>query len=56
MSTFIVFLNINGYNFIMPEDEAEDYTVRLADDSKYATNDCIKLMVEELEIYIEKVK
>lgn len=55
LSVFIVFLAINGFKFTMPEKDAEDYTVNLADNAKYSSNDCIGIMVEELEIYIEEV-
>ncbi|MBW8351002.1 type II toxin-antitoxin system death-on-curing family toxin [Bacillus sp. IITD106] len=54
LSVFITFLLINGYEFTMPEQELEDYTVELADNPKYATNDCISIMVKELEKYMRE--
>ncbi|MBB5323492.1 death-on-curing protein [Anoxybacillus tepidamans] len=52
LAVFFTFLDINGYELQMPAQEAEDYTVRLANDDKYRGNDCIQRMVEELEPYI----
>lgn len=54
LSVFITFLLINGYEFTMAEKNLEDYTVELADNPKYATNDCIGIMVKDLEKYISK--
>nr|WP_235183030.1 hypothetical protein [Gracilibacillus boraciitolerans] len=52
MTVFETFLNVNGYEFTMTNDEAEDYTVYLAYDEKFKENDCIHYLVNELKDYI----
>ncbi len=53
LTVFETFLNVNGYEFTMTNDEAEDYTVYLAEDDKFKENDCIHYLVNELEDYIK---
>ncbi|MED3648609.1 type II toxin-antitoxin system death-on-curing family toxin [Halalkalibacterium halodurans] len=53
LTVFETFLNVNGYELTLSEQEAEDYTVYLADDDKFTDNDCIHYLVAELQEHIQ---
>ncbi len=50
--TFITFLRMNGKTLTFTNQEAEDFTVYLAIDDKFKTNDCIAYLADELTPYI----
>ncbi|MEK3886578.1 type II toxin-antitoxin system death-on-curing family toxin [Bacillus sp. FSL K6-3431] len=50
--TFITYLRLNGMSLTFDNDEVENFTVYLAEDDKFKTNDCINHLVKELKPYI----
>ncbi|PPA68814.1 type II toxin-antitoxin system death-on-curing family toxin [Jeotgalibacillus proteolyticus] len=50
------FLNINGLELIWSEQQAEDFTVYVANDDRFKDNDCIHFLKEELEAFIHPLK
>jgi death on curing protein len=52
LTVFVTFLDMNGYDFLLGSQEAEDFTVYLAEDLKFRSNDCVEYLVQELEEYI----
>ncbi|WP_010529299.1 type II toxin-antitoxin system death-on-curing family toxin [Lentibacillus jeotgali] len=48
LTVFETFLNLNSYELTMTNEEAEDFTVYLAEDEKFKENDCIQYLVNEL--------
>lgn len=48
LTVFETFLNINGLELTLAEDEAEDFTVYVAYDDKFKDNDCIQYLTAEL--------
>lgn len=56
LTVFVTFLNVNGYEFTMTNEEAEEFTVYLAEDEKFKENDCIHYLVSELGHYIHQME
>lgn len=52
LTAFVVFLDIHGLSLGLSESELEDYTVRLTTKEQYKTNDCIRIMVDELKPHV----
>lgn len=52
LTVFVTFLDVNGYEFTMTNDDAEEFTVYLARDEKFKENDCIHYLMGELGDFI----
>lgn len=50
------FLNVNGYELTLNEQEAEDFTVYVATNEKFRSNNCIHYLVDELKKHIRPIK
>jgi len=55
LTVFETVLNVNGYELTMTNQEAEDFTVYLAEHDKFQTNDCIRFLVDEIQGHIQPV-
>ncbi|MBA2176850.1 type II toxin-antitoxin system death-on-curing family toxin [Halobacillus locisalis] len=47
------YLNMNGYELTFSNKQAEDFTVYVAEDDKFKTNDCIDFLLEELYEFVQ---
>lgn len=54
LATFMTYLRLNGLDVTFTNKESEDFTVYVATDEKFKTNDCITHLVTELTPYIIK--
>lgn len=52
LTVFETFLNLNGYELNLSEQEAEDFTVYLAENEKFKSNDSVEILVAELKNHI----
>lgn len=52
LGVFLLFLRSHGYDMHWDKKMAEDFTVYLAEDEKFKSNDAIELLMAELEPYL----
>ncbi|KAB2328994.1 type II toxin-antitoxin system death-on-curing family toxin [Cytobacillus depressus] len=52
LATFITFLRLNGLNLLMTNEDAESFTVYLAEHEKFKSNDAIEYLYEEIKEFI----
>ncbi|AYC30852.1 type II toxin-antitoxin system death-on-curing family toxin [Paenisporosarcina cavernae] len=55
-AAFLVFLRMNGFTISLTNKQAEDFTVYLAVDEKFKSNDAVSILVREMEPYIKPLK
>lgn len=53
---FETFLNVNGYQFMMNNKEAEDFTVHIATDEKFRNNDAVNDLVTEVKDHVQRIE